>query len=481
MVNHRLEILLDEYFLCELSQNPLKASLLGFHTWDGKYIDKYDDNYDKNRKKHLVNYKHKICSLNAKTNLDIANIEAFDYYSQIEIQLIDYSYLDLVINYKNNPFSDFQLVIEYTQPSMHLITDRINQFSSTFKNFYVFLQKSLKYMNKISIDLLLQEYNQIDIYINNLKNNLGDLLKLEYQSNLNKCIDLIKKYHKNIRSSISITDIPGGKDLYRILLFKYSNKNIRELLNLANTHLNKYVNILNGYTLPKYEKYDIVHIYEKNLLNIENTIIKSYFNNEPNLIPYKIIKSDILINKDNYIIPELLGSRPGIINIKNGIKKYESYLNSLMIIPGKHYLTSKGIENKIPLYKFGAFPIVENGWSVYVSEFGNFKNNNQKYSYVYYQVLISLYILLDLAINDDKISIEKAMTLVKSKIPNIHSNEALKIIHQVMVKPGYYISYLSGKNEIANLLNNRKNINSKFLQIGLFPIYIYQKYNLLGN
>ena len=85
MISNSLNILFEEFFLGNLALNPLQATLYGFHIWDDKYINPYTDLFISQKKKHINDYLIKIFSYNAKTDKDIINIEALNYYFKIEL------------------------------------------------------------------------------------------------------------------------------------------------------------------------------------------------------------------------------------------------------------------------------------------------------------------------------------------------------------------------------------------------------------
>ena len=485
MISNSLNILFEEFFLGNLALNPLQATLYGFHIWDDKYINPYTDLFISQKKKHINDYLIKISSYNAKTDKDIINIEAFNYYCKIELQLLNYSLHCIIIDYQQNPFSQLFNVIKYSYLyyfNENSIEKRLKEFNKSIPSFIKLLEEGIEnqiIIPKKTIILFINELENIIEYFKEIKNTkLQNILIKKLQPNIYSTLIYLKEsYLPKCKINIGLINTQNGKELYELLLYKYTNKNKSELLNIAEENINILLSKLSKLNNNKQEiNFDFDKIYNKINKQIEDKILPQYFNKKKNIVPFILKKTN---SETKYILPEILGSRPGIIEISNKETKNNSYYNILTLLtPGLHYQYGLFMNNKNPLFRIDSFPLSTNGWHLFCSNLGYY-NNNQLIYKIRKDLLYTSFIKLDLGIHLNNWTYNKSFLYLKDITSSwLNNREIHSYIQKIISKPGYYLSFKIGELNINNLEKkcDSKKFYIKFLQNSMYPCFIYNKY-----
>ena len=533
-----MKTLLHQYFDEMLEFFPSFASYMGDRSSDDKYEISISPSFQKRWLKVVKHYMKKVDDSMAtskggkksetRTYVDI-EIETLRYLLKMTLEGCKFQFHLIPISSFVNPVLDFSFMERTMYP---FNVDNIRLRHACYIKFFKQCKRNMKIGMKkgyvIPKVICERVINDIENFISNKEYITRDTPELQvffeakYKPVIQSFLTFIKdEYFHKCQDSISLCDLPKGKEMYRFLVKDNTTlqispeevhalglsevKRIRgEIKRLipdiyGNEGANSKMNILKFMTMvqtnPKNLMKDpqmIFEAYRKKQVELRRDLIPKFFHDQ--VTPYEIHRVPKMLEASSAGAFYYPGNktRPGkfYINLRD-VKENPKFIIETLAIhegePGHHYQFQYMIDKGLPLYKIFCHEgtaFVE-GWALYAESLSQSTDPLTKFGRLTYEIFRAVRCVVDTGIHFYGWTYKEALDYMVRNVALTKSELETEILRYICI-PGQAVAYKVGERfwyqERANFLERNpaktiKDYHEYVLANGVLPLCVLKQLN----
>lgn len=465
--------LLKLYFKEMLVLYPTFATFLGDKTKHDKVEISISPQHLKAYKALLLKYKIKL-----KHSQQTLDNKLLKNYININLKLLRYPFYLTPITSYSNPILEFSFMEStfYSNSNKKAQTKRYNQYTEYLKQAKLNMVKGISQNYTIPKRICEKAIIDIKNYITTPE--FKDLPYVAYKTQIQSLLNFMENtYLPHCRTTISISDLPNSKTLYKDLIehqtslklkpeeiFEYGKTEVKriqsELLKLApKLYPNNPPKTLQEFTKKMKEdpnhyfktKAQVLEAYKQKRIQIATTIIPRFFYKQ--VEPYDIKTTPKHLEASSpgaYYYPGIK-TRKGVfyINLRSVEENPKYIIDTLSMhegVPGHHYQYQYMLEQNIPDYRKFASDnnSYSEGWALYAESLSTSTDPIDQFGRLTYELFRAIRCVVDPGIHYYGWSFERTLKYMTNNVA-MQESELLTEIERYICNPAQAVTYKIGE------------------------------------